>query len=432
MKNSSQEPDFGATGQFEMTGVYFADKKADAIFATTLGMERVRTLLLLGAGQAHLQVLSLLASNRRSDLDVTLITPWSYRTHGGMVPGFIAGHYPLSECQINLEPLISRAGARWINARCSGLDAGTQSVMLDYGGSSRGVDLHAGKVATNRPALLSYDYLSIDTGAAMEKPSLERLVPGAFEHGLMTRPTEQFVNRWSQAFSQAQAAPDKPWHVTVVGSDASATELVLAMQHGLHAAGVSATVRLLVQAPEVAPECPKGVRRRLEAQLRLRQVEVILQRCKRVRKNAVELEDGQTLPSDITVIATGAAAPHWLEHSGLARDADGFALVNAFLQSTSHPNVFAAGGVASRLDRPNASPDAYTPQAGSDLALNLLANLTNQPLRAHASGSRSVSFITCGSKHAVASWGQLSTEGAWAWRWKDKADRAVMTRYSSN
>ena len=36
MKNSSQEPDFGATGQFELTGVYFVDKKADAAFATWL------------------------------------------------------------------------------------------------------------------------------------------------------------------------------------------------------------------------------------------------------------------------------------------------------------------------------------------------------------------------------------------------------------
>lgn len=432
MKNSSQDPDFGATGQFELTGVYFADKKADAAFATTLGMDRIKTLLLLGAGHAHLQVLTQLAANRRSDLDVTLIAPWSYLTYSGMTPGFVAGHYPLEDCQIDLHPLLREAGARWISARCSGLDANTQSVMLDYGGSSPGVDLQQTGATTSRPAMMTYDFLSIDTGSVMEKRKLDQSIPGASEHAILARPIEQFVNRWSQVLNRAKAKPGSTLRVTVVGGGASGIELLLAMQQGLQTAGVAAQLRLVTGGPTLAPDYPKGVQQRLAAQLRKRQIEIDMGTCTRVTADAVELDGGRTLPSDVTVVATGATPPDWLNHSGLAQDENGYALVNAHLQSTTHKNVFVAGDVATRFDRRHVGNGVHAERAGPDLALNLLASLTDQPLNAHMPSDRSLNLISCGAGHAIANWGAFSAEGAWAWRWKDKIDREFMARFRRN
>lgn len=429
MKNSSKDPDFGATGQFELTGICFADKQAEAAFATTLGMEHIKTLLLVGAGPAHLQVLAQLAANRRSDLDVTLITPWSYVTYRGMVPGFVAGHYPLADCQIDLQPLLREAGVRWINARCSGLDAQTHSIMLDYGGDGPGVGLQHTGVAISRPAMLTYDFLSIDTGSVMEKRKLDHAIPGASEHALLVRPTEQFVNRWSQVLNRARAQPGNPLYVTLVGNSAAGIELLLAMQQGLHAAGVTAKLRLIAGSTTLAPQCAKGVQKRLWAQLRKRQIDIDHGTCTRVTADAVQVDGGRTLPSNVTVVAAGASAPEWLNHSGLAQDANGCALVNTHLQSTSHKNVFATGEVATRLDRPRAQNNAYARRDGTDLALNLLATLTDQPLSAHAQSDRALNFIGCGTSHAIASWGGLSAEGTWAWRWKNKIDRDFMARY---
>jgi len=429
MKKSSEEPDFGATGQFELTGVYFVDKKADAAFATTLGMDRIKTLLLLGAGHAHLQVLTQLAANRRSDLDVTLVTPWSYQTYSSMTPGFVAGHYPLEDCQIDLQPLIREAGARWISARCTGLDANTQSIMLDYGGSSPGVDLHKTGISTNRPAMMTYDFLSIDTGSVMEKRTLDKAIPGAFEHAILVRPLEQFVNRWSQLLNKAKAHPDSPLRINMIGGGVSGVELVLAMHQGLQAAGLRAQFSLVAGGPVLAADFPKGTQKRLAQQLRNRQIEVHSNRCTRVHADRIELDDGRSLPSEYTFLATGSAAPEWLQHSGLAQDAEGYAQVNAHLQSTSHKNVFAAGDVASRVDRPQNKNGNRAKQAGADLALNLLASLTNQPLNAHNPSQHGVSFISCGDRTAIANWGGMSAEGAWAWRWKDKTDREFMARF---
>lgn len=429
MKNSSEEPDFGATGQFELTGVYFADKKSDAAFATTLGMDRIKTLILLGAGHAHLQVLAQLAAHRRSDLDVTLITPWSYQTYSGMTPGFIAGHYPLKKCQIDLLPLLREAGVRWISARCNGLDANTQSVMLDYGGSSPGVDFQKTGATVSRPAMMTYDFLSIDTGSVMEKRKLDHAIPGAAEHGILVRPLEQFVNRWAQVLKRAQAKPDQPLRVTMVGGGASGVELLLAMQQGLHKAGVTAQLRLVAGGSTLASNYPKGVQKRLANQLRNRQIEVDSGTCTRVTAETVEVDGTRTLPSDVTVIATGSTPPDWLNHSGLSQDEKGYALVNAHLQSTSHKNVFAAGDVATRFDRHHSRNGVYAMRAGADLGLNLLATLTDQPLNVHAPADRTLNIISCGTDHAIASWGAFSAEGAWAWRWKDKIDREFMARF---
>lgn len=440
MKNSTQDPDFGATGQFELTGVYFVDKKVDATFATTLGMEHMKSLVLLGAGQAHLHVLAQMARHRRSDLDVTLVTPHPYQTFGAMVPGHIAGHYSADECRIPLEPLLRDAGARWISARCSGLDASTSSVMLDYTHHGTRPDISLDDAPAQRtspqvprPAVLSYNFLSIDTGAAMERRHLEARVPGAFEHALPVRPLNDFINRWHLALdgAQAKAASQPSWvfNVCVVGCSVEAIELVFALQQGLQKRGVPTRLRLVTGGPAVLPGHPGSAQKRIAALLGSRQIDVNLNLCKRVLPDAVVLDNGQTLPSDLTVMAEGAHAPAWLTQSGLALGPDGHILTNKHLQSTSHGNVFAAGDIAVRADLPAGRNGVLAMQAGPDLALNLLASVSNQPLNAHVPSERALNVIGCGAGHAVAHWSGLSAEGAWAWRWKERNDRAFVTTY---
>lgn len=428
MNKRRDDPEFGATGQFELTGVYFVDKKAESAFATTLGMDRIKTLLLVGAGPAHLQVLAQLAAHRRSDMDVTLIHPWSYLTYPAMVPGFVAGHYPLDACQVDLEVLLREAGARWISARCGGLDANTNSLMLDYGGSgpSRSTDPTGGLVP--RPAMLTYDFLSVDSPTVMEHRQLEAHLPGAAEHGVPTLPSEQWVNRWSTVLQRLKTQPGKTWHLSVVGAEDAALELLFAIRQGLQKAGVSALLRLVTQGGEPAASHSAGVRKRIEAQLQQHQIDVVPRRCVRVTADALQLDNGQRLPSDVTFIAHGATAPDWLHHSGLAQDGEGLIQVNAHLQSVSHRNVFAAGAVATRADRPDAG-GMQADNAGSDLAINLLASISDQPLSTHKPTERSIQVIACGAGHGIAQWGWVSGEGGWAWNLRDKQDRAFVAQF---
>jgi hypothetical protein len=90
----------------------------------------IKKLLLLGAGHAHVHVLARLAEHHPADLDVTVLTPYDFQTYSGMTPGFVAGHYSETECQIPLAPLLKAAGARWVAGRCVGLDAGARRVRV--------------------------------------------------------------------------------------------------------------------------------------------------------------------------------------------------------------------------------------------------------------------------------------------------------------
>ena len=428
MKARSDEPDFGATGQFELTGVYFSDKKADAAFATTLGMESIKSLVLVGVGPAQLQVLTQLARNRRSDVDVTLVAPWSYLTYTNMAPGFVAGNTSLDACQIDLQPLLRKSGVRWISARCSGLDANTSSIMLDYGGSSSNSG-QQGNSMVSRPSMLTYDFLSIDMGSVMERRQMESLMPGAAEHGLMAKPMEPFLNRWSHIVNQARAGAGKKLRVCVIGAGATGVELVFAMQEGLQKAGVAADIKLVTGGAPLLDNHPAGMQSRVRALLKVRSIELIDAMCTAMQAGAIKLSNGSSVGCDVPVIALGPFAPTWLTHSGLALDATGHVMVNHHLQSTSHKNVFASGEVANHVDRAAGPRNMARANAGPDLALNLLASLTDQPLNKHNPAERGPHFITCGANHAIANWGPFTAEGAWASRWRERTDHAFLNQF---
>jgi NADH dehydrogenase FAD-containing subunit len=69
-------------------------------------------------------------------------------------------------------------------------------------------------------------------------------------------------------------------------------------------------------------------------------------------------------------------------------------------------------------------------RAGPPLAENLLATNAGLPLKPHHPPKNTLNLLSCGTGHAIASYGPLHTEGAWAWRWKDRIDRAFMAKYT--
>jgi NADH dehydrogenase FAD-containing subunit len=149
-----------------------------------------------------------------------------------------------------------------------------------------------------------------------------------------------------------------------------------------------------------------------------------------VEPGAVILAQGTRVACDAPVIALGAAAAAWLQGSGLALDERGFIATGPTLQSTSHPDVFAAGDVASRADAPHAKSGVYAVRAGPALALNLRRRLAGGALLPHLPQQRTLNLLSCGDRHAIACWGPWSAEGRWVWRWKDRIDRAFIARFS--
>ena len=296
----------------------------------------IKKLLLLGAGHAHVQVLSQLAQSRPADLDVTVLTPYPFQTYSGMTPGYVAGRYSHEQCQIPLEPLMRAAGARWVHARCTGIDAGARQVQLSS------FDAKA------PPSSMGYDLLSVDTGAVLDRNRLEVDIPGATNYALVVRPIEVFASLWPKVLAHAL---QRPVSVVVVGAGAAGIELVFAAAQGIRAAGLQgASFTLVTGGTEVGANYTPGVQRRVLRQLKARGITVLKDSCTGMSAGAIQLGSGATLTCDVPILAIGTHAPPWLQGSGLDLADSGHLLVNAFQQSTSHPEVFAAGDVATRAD----------------------------------------------------------------------------------
>jgi pyridine nucleotide-disulfide oxidoreductase family protein len=375
-----------------------------------------RHLLLLGAGHAHVHVLAQLAQHRPPQLDVTVVTPYAHQTYSGMTPGFVAGRYTQDDCQIPLAPLIEAAGARWVPGRCSGIDAEARMVQVTPVGA-----------ADPTPLTLGYDLLSIDTGAVIDRSKLEADMPGASTQALIVRPIEAFTRLWPQVLELAR---ERPLSVVVVGAGAAGLELVFAAEESIRNQGMRGSrFTLVTGGDEVAANYPPGVQYRVLRQLQRRSITVLRDSCTGMAPGHVQLGCGATLSCDVPLVAIGTHAPHWLQGSGLDLSESGHMLVNEHQQSTSHPTVFAAGDVASRADNPHPRSGVYAVRAGPPLARNLLAALDGKPLQAHQPPTNTLNLLSCGTRHAIASFGDWHAGGRWAWWWKDRIDRGFVARY---
>jgi len=372
----------------------------------------LKHLVLLGAGHAHVHVLHSLAQSRPADLNLTVIAPYPRQLYSGMVPGFVAGHYTLDQCVIPLDGLLARCGARYFPTRGVAIDADARTVTLASGET------------------VAWDWLSVNTGPVMDREKIEALMPGAREHALFVRPIEGFGQLWPQVAAMAKA---RPIHLAVVGAGAAGLELAMAAAHALGGAGFPAGSRVTLVTGGTVPAAnyPPAVQRRVIKALRRLGITVVPDACAGVGSGEIMLASGARLVCDAPVLAIGAQAPGWLASSGLALDDDGFLAVNAFQQSTSHPQVFGAGDVASRVDAPHPRSGVYAVRAGPALLANLRAAIQAHPLTPYAPPRRTLNLLACGSRYAIAAWGPVSFEGRWVWHWKDRIDRTFVARYAS-
>jgi pyridine nucleotide-disulfide oxidoreductase family protein len=367
----------------------------------------MKRLVLLGAGHAHLHVLQAIARERLPAATVVLISAAPRMLYSAMLPGWVAGHYTIDQCSIPIAPLASAAGVEFVEGTVTGLDAADRSITLADG-----------RVA-------EYDALSLDTGAVMDRDAID----GAREHALAVRPMEGFVQWFGGVVT---IATNRVLDVVVIGGGAAGFELALAVQHRLaHGGDERARVSLVTGGPKPLEGHAPGVMARAAAALRARRITVFEDRCTRIEAGRVHLASGARLACDVPLLATGVAAPAWLRASGLQLDEEGFVATGPTLQSLSHPEVLAAGDIASRPDAPHAKSGVHAVRAAPALALNLRRHVAGGTLEPYQPPQRALYLLSCGDKRAIASWGRWSAGGRWAWWWKDRIDRNFVARHAA-
>jgi pyridine nucleotide-disulfide oxidoreductase family protein len=364
----------------------------------------MKHLVLLGAGHAHIHVLSTLATQPLPGVQVTLVAPYPRQLYSGMVPGFVAGHYALEDCVIQLEPLLKHTGIRWLAHSATALNADARTLTLDDGSE------------------LSFDWLSVNTGPVQDRHQIEQTLPGAREFGLFLRPIEAFGALWPRVTELAQS---QALRFVVIGAGAAGIELAMAIRHRLP----TSSVTLVTGETAVAANYTPAVQQRVVDALTQRGINILADLAVGIQSGEVALASGARMACDVPLIATGAQAPAWLAGSGLALDEQGFMTVDACQRSTSHTNVFAAGDVSTRIDQPLARSGVYAVRAGPALLKNLAAVVAGLEPSPHLPPANTLNLLSCGDEEAIASWGLFSAQGHWVWRLKDWIDRSFIRRY---
>lgn len=110
---------------------------------------------------------------------------------------------------------------------------------------------------------------------------------------------------------------------------------------------------------------------------------------------------------------------------------NGYFRVNENLQSTSHPNVFAAGDCIT-IDKyahiPNFPPKAgvYAVRAGPIVSKNVVNYINEEPLVPYVPQTGFLSLLMTGDSSAVGTKFGIAFSGKWVWEMKDYIDKSFM------
>lgn len=378
----------------------------------------LRDLVLVGGGHSHVGVLRMFAMKPEPGVRITVICTDIDTPYSGMLPGYISGHYSFDEVHIDLGRLCAFAGARLYHDAVVGIDRKNQKVICQ-----------------NRPPV-AYDLLSINIGSTPQVQHIE----GAPTLAVPVKPIAQFNQRWLALLDKARQWPSHRGRMTiaVVGGGAGGVELLLSMQyrlrHELKALGRSPEdlkFVLLTSGDTILPTHNPGVRARFAKVLQERNVEVHTHaEVVQVSPGCLHTRDGRTFDADETMWVTQAGGPAWLQSTGLALDDKGFILVHPQLQCLNDPLVFAAGDIASLMERPLEKAGVFAVRMAKPLAENLRRSLRGQKLLAYHPQRHWLALISTGNRYAVASRGPWGFGGDWVWRWKDRIDRQFMRRFT--
>lgn len=350
----------------------------------------MKNLVLLGAGQAHLQMLSKLARKPARDIQITLIAPYAVQLFAPMMPGFVAGRYALEECVIPLETLVKRAGVRWLNRPVATLNVGARTVQLDTGST------------------FGFDWLSVNIEWVQDRQQIEALLPGAREHGLFLHPLANFATLWPRV---AELGMGRALRIAVLGATHEAIELALAVGQRLP----NAAVTLVANNAAMAGQTQVAAQDHRVALLKQHKITLLPDSAVRIEAEQLVLASGARLACDVTLLAGPGQTPTWLKQSGLSLDDQGFVALDACRRSQSHPNMFAAQERGERSD--------------PALVKNLLALLSGTAARPYPPAHSAIRFTAYGSQRGLLEWGRFSTRGRWVGWLKDRFDRRYLQRY---
>ncbi|MET1007960.1 MAG: FAD-dependent oxidoreductase [Propionibacteriaceae bacterium] len=271
-------------------------------------------VVVLGGGYAG--VMSANRLTQRDDVTVTLINPRPSFVERIRLHQLVGGSHP---AVVDFTDILAER-VRLIVDTATLINASERTVALAGGGT------------------VGYDYLIYAVGSHGAEPD----VPGATEFAYPIASFEA-AERLRLALDGTPASAA----VTVVGAGPTGIETAAELAE----AGRSVTLVCDVLGPYLHPQGRRAVADRL-AQLGVTVVHGLGSTVTRVTRDAVQLTDGHSLPSAVTIWTAGFGVPDLARRSGLATDTAGRLLTDETLTSVGDTHIVAAGDASAPSDLP--------------------------------------------------------------------------------
>ncbi|MEM6612243.1 MAG: FAD-dependent oxidoreductase [Cyanobacteria bacterium P01_C01_bin.72] len=367
-------------------------------------------LVLIGGGHSHAIALREWGLKPLPDIDLILISDVEQTPYSGMLPGHVAGFYSYEETHIDLRSLARFSGAKLICDRAIGLDTANNQVIC-------------------QSQQIRYDYLSLDIGSTPQAIN----VSGAAQYAIPAKPVPVFLEAWSELQQLAATNCDRDFPIVIVGGGAGGVELALNMQICLQQIlkqNQTLTIYLLHRGKHLLAGHSDWVSNKLTQIVQQRGVKLHLQQeVTQVLPDRVICQSGLEIQAKRVFWVTQAAAPTWIKESALKTDERGFILVQDTLQSVSHPNVFAAGDIATMINYQRPKAGVFAVRQGQPLFNNWQHILTGEKLEQYTPQDKYLALIGTGDKKAIASYDSFGWRSTVFWWLKDYIDRKFMNQF---
>jgi NADH dehydrogenase FAD-containing subunit len=362
-------------------------------------------LVLVGGGHAHLTVLSNLAGYVQRGHRVSLIGPSPYHYYSGMGPGLLSGIYRPQDVRFHVKKMAEDRGGVFVQDRVIQIDPGQKTLNLKSG---------------NR---VSYDVVSFNTGSDVPLGSLISVPP---ENVVPVKPVFNLLQ------ARRLIVPDlkqKAMNLIVVGGGPAGVEVTANLWRLVNQNRGKATIKLIA-GRKLLGGLPEKVRSKALRSLTDRGITVTEgKHVKEITRDEIRLTDGSSHPFDVAFMALGVQPSRIFRDSEIPAGPDGGLLVNSFLQSVAHPEMFGGGDCVSFAEQPLAKVGVYAVRQNPILLYNLLAALEGREMKAFMPQKDYMLIFNMGNGRGILWKKNFLWEGRLAFLLKDYIDRKFMRKF---
>jgi NADH dehydrogenase FAD-containing subunit len=361
-------------------------------------------LVLAGAGHAHLTVLLKLRDITAKGHTATVISQSAYHYYSGMGPGMLSGFYKPQEIRFHIKKMVEERGASFIEDSVISIDPAKRILLLQSG------------------AQIPYDVVSFNIGSDIFQDNVVISGENVF-------PVKPIINLLQARKRILESFRDRTANILVVGGGPAGLEIsanVWKLMHDNKIRGKITVVcgeRMLNNFPERARSIAlKSFRERgiiVSENVSLRSLE----------KGDALLSNGTTLAFDIAFLATGVKPPAVFRNSGLEIGNDDGLLVNDYLQSVSHPEIFGGGDCISLNDHLLPKVGVHAVKENTILYNNLLTMLEGGELLTYTPQKNYLLIFNLGNGRGLLWRNPFVIDGSPVFWLKNYIDRKFIRRF---